>query len=69
MKPVDIRIALLRKGVTNVQVANDLGLSPKTVSNVIRGHGYSSRVARRLSEVTGIPVARLFPGRGQRVAA
>lgn len=52
-----------------MQVANDLGLSPKTVSNVIRGHGYSSRVARRLSEVTGIPVARLFPGRGQRVAA
>lgn len=62
MAPLDIRIALLRKGYTNAQVARDLGLERKTVSNVVHGYGKSRRVANAVSRITGIPVEALWPG-------
>lgn len=62
MKPLEIRIALLRKGHTGSSVARDLGLAQTTVSNVMHGYTWSSRVTKRIAALTGIPVAKLFPG-------
>lgn len=63
MSPLEIRIALLRKGYNNTKVGRDLGLVQTTVSNVIHGYGYSARVAAHISKITGIQVSVLFPGR------
>lgn len=63
MNPLEIRIALLRKGHTGASVARELGLAQTTVSNVMHGYSWSSRVAKRFAAITGIPVATLFPGR------
>lgn len=62
MKPIEIRIALLRKGHTSASVARELGLATRTVNNVMHGWGWSTRVAKRFSAITGIPVSKLFPG-------
>ncbi|MDI3260065.1 MAG: helix-turn-helix domain-containing protein [Sinobacteraceae bacterium] len=63
MEPVEIRIALLRAGYTQSRVARELGLHPNTVQTVVSGAGTSRRVAKRISEVTGIPISKLWPGR------
>ena len=62
MKPLEIRIELLRKGHTSASVARELGLAQTTVNNVMHGWGWSSRVVKRIAAITGIPVAKLFPG-------
>lgn len=62
MTPVEIRIALLRKGATVAATARKLALSRNTVSNVIHGYGKSRRVANAVSRITGIPVDTLWPG-------
>lgn len=63
MKPIDIRIELLRKGFTNRRFAARIGRAERTVSNVIYGHGYSAYIAGEISKLTGIPVRTLFPNR------
>jgi hypothetical protein len=62
VNPLEIRIALLRKGHTCASVARELNLSHHTVNNVLHGYGWSNRVARKFSTITEIPVSRLFPG-------
>jgi len=63
LKPIDIRIELLRKGFTNRRFAARIGRAERTVSNVIYGHGYSAYIAGEISKLTGIPVRKLFPER------
>lgn len=57
-------IAALKKADSSVsQIAVDLGVTLPTVSTVIHGKCTSRRVAARISQVTGIPMTRLWPGR------
>lgn len=63
MKPLDIRIALLRKGLNSRLIARDCAVTDSTVSNVIHGRARSRHVATRISDLTGIPVAKLWPGK------
>lgn len=68
MTPIDIRIELLRKDYTAARLASELGITRSTVSNVINGYGYSTRVARAISRVTHVPIHRLFPRPATRAA-
>lgn len=67
MKPLDIRIALLQKGYSNRRIAREMKLADSTVSAVINGHGTSRNVAKTVSDITGIPVSSLWPGRYPRL--
>jgi len=61
MDPVEIRIALLRSGVTQSQIARDLGVGQPMVNRVIDGIAVSHRIRKAISDITGIALERLWP--------
>lgn len=69
MHPEQIKAAIRMTGITPTALGRDLGVTHTCVAHVIAGRGTSARVARRIAEVTGIPVATLWPGKYQRLAA
>lgn len=64
MDYIDIRFALAKKGYTLAKLARELELSGVTpVARVLKRDYISSRVEERVSEITQIPLAKLFPDR------
>lgn len=63
MHAEDIKAAIRKKSLTQADVARDLEVSDMAVSHVIHGRQKSARVAKRISDVTGIPVSKLWPGK------
>ena len=64
MDYLDLKYALARKGYTLTRVAIELGLfGPQSVQQVLTRKYISARVERRVSEITGIPLEKLFPDR------
>jgi transcriptional regulator with XRE-family HTH domain len=55
--PEDARDARQRQGMTQFQLAVELGITPQHVSNFERGHSaLSPRVLYRLAEILGLPL-------------
>lgn len=66
MDYLDLKFALARKGYTLTRVAAELGLfGPQSVQQVLTRKYISARVERRVSEIIGIPLEKLFPDRYQ----
>lgn len=64
---VEIKFALARKGYTWARIARELNLSGgPSVSLVAQRKYQSARVEQRISEITEIPLHRLFPDRYKR---
>lgn len=61
MHPVDIRSALKKAGYTAVRVADELGITSGGVRQVMDGATRSIRIEERISEITDIPLYRLWP--------
>lgn len=60
----DIKHAPCKKGYTLTRVAKELGLAgPQAVQQVCRGRHRSTRTEKYISEITGIPLDKLFPER------
>ena len=68
LTPLQLRrkIGLLRQGWSGARIARDLGVSPTTVSLVLRDRCRSERVEMAIAAVVGEPVDRLFPERPDR---
>ena len=73
MHPADIHAALKKAGSSWADVARSLRgahnrpLTIAAVFNVAHGFSKSDKIAWRLSQVTGVPVAQLFPGQYARL--
>lgn len=63
MHPENIKAAIRRNGATAAQVARDLNVSQSTVSMVIQGRTKSTRIARRICELSGLDPQKAWPGR------
>ena len=64
MDYLDMKYALAKKGYTLTRVAEELGLfGPQSVQQVLTRKYISARVEKRVSDITGIPLEVLFPGR------
>lgn len=50
MKPVEVKIWLLRQGIRQVDIARELGVHKVTVNKTINGHERNRRVIRWLRE-------------------
>ncbi len=50
-KALKIKMALLRIGLSQAQIARDMGLKRGTINRVINGHGKSKRVDEYISGV------------------
>jgi putative transcriptional regulator len=66
MHPELIKALIRIGGTTSAALADELGVSRMTVSNVIHGRGRSARIANRISEVVAKPVHDLWPGAYER---
>jgi len=53
-KATEIKVALLRLGVTQAQIARDLGIHIVSVNGVIDGRCKSKRVMDYVEQLTGI---------------
>lgn len=62
MHPADIKAALQKRGTNQSKIAETMNVSRSTVTYVIQGRSKSGRVAQAISQATGIPVDRLWPG-------
>lgn len=69
MHSADINAALQKRGSSQADVARSVigrtgaFVTPAAVHLVIRGLSKSAAIAARISEVTGIPVKTLWPGK------
>ena len=64
MDYLDLKFALARKVYTLTRVAMELGLfGPQSVQQVLTRKYFSARVEKRVSEIIGIPLEKLFPDR------
>lgn len=69
MHPADIKAALEKAGSSQSAIARSLrtkaggSITPGAVHLVVLGASKSQRVAMRISEVTGLPVSLLWPGK------
>lgn len=73
MHPADIKAALQKRDSSQTKIAAACNVSRSHVSYVIQGRSKSRRIADAISQATGIPVDRLWPGKyfayDQRLAA
>ena len=64
MDYIDIKYALEKKGYTLSRVGRELGLcGAQAVVPVLHRKYISAKVETRVSEITGIPLSKLFPDR------
>lgn len=61
MPPNEIRIALIRAGIAQIEIARQIKVAPSNVCRVIDGLGSSDRVRRAIATATGIDVKRIWP--------
>lgn len=61
MHPEQIKASIRMRGTTPSAIADELGVCRSTVSQVISGRGTSERIAKKISEVVGLPVASIWP--------
>jgi transcriptional regulator with XRE-family HTH domain len=61
MTPLERQFALKSKGITQHQLATELGVSDISVSDVINGHRVSDRIMRKIAAAIGEDVRLVFP--------
>ena len=61
MHAEEIKAKIRMQGVTSAMIAEELHVTPQTVSGVIRGKGTSLRIQNRIAEITGTPVDEMWP--------
>ena len=64
MDYLDLKYILAKKGYSLTRVADELGLfGPQSIQQVLMRKYVSARVEKRISEITGVPLEKLFPDR------
>lgn len=66
MNAMDRKILMLRKGITQAEIARRLSVSGATVSLVVSGRMRSRRVEQAVAEALGLPREILWPERRER---
>lgn len=66
--PTRVRVAMLRKRVTQAQIARQLDIRDAAVWSVIEGKRTTARIQDAIAAAVGQPVTQLFPARRADVA-
>lgn len=61
MPPPEIRIALIRAGITQAEIARQTKVVPSHVCRVIDGTDSNDRVRRAIAAAVGISIKRIWP--------
>lgn len=62
MRPNDIRIAMIRAGVTQSVLARELNVTGQAIYQIISGRQTSQRIREKIAEAIGIDIQRIWPG-------
>jgi lambda repressor-like predicted transcriptional regulator len=57
-----IKAALMKAGYSQKRVADENGVTPPSINNIIKGHTRSLRVAKFIAEKTGLTIEEMWPG-------
>ena len=63
MTPLEIKIEMLRAGVTQAEIARRLGVTKPSVCQAVNGVRASDRIQREIADAIGMDPARVFPDR------
>jgi lambda repressor-like predicted transcriptional regulator len=63
MHPEQIKASIRMAGTTPAIIADELGVSRTSMSQIIHGTGRSQRIEQRISEVIHKPVSSIWPNR------
>jgi len=69
MTPLEIKIEMLRSGITQPSIAKKLGVSTVYVHQVIRGLRRSQTIRQTIAEAVGKSVEELWPEESPNKAA
>ena len=69
MKPLEIKIEILKSGINQNQIAKKAGVTPTLVSQVIYGIRPARHVRQAIAEAIGKPVEELWPEENPNKAA
>lgn len=61
MSPTELKIAILRAGVTQKSIALKVGVTPQSVHMVINGRAVSHRIRCAIADATGMDLKRIWP--------
>ena len=64
----EVKIAMIRAGVTQASICSALHVHPSTVSLVVSRKKTSRRIQAAIALAVGIPVAKLFPKHNKEAA-
>lgn len=60
MHPEQIKAAMRAKGVSLAALADELGVTASSVSQVVSGRSVSARIRSRIAQISGIPSDALW---------
>ena len=64
MDYLDVKYKLAKKGYTLTRIAEEMGLSgPQSIYQVLIRKYVSARVEKRIADILGTPLEKLFPDR------
>lgn len=63
-----VKSLMVLKGISGVEIARRLGLSPVTIYIVVSGRGKSRRVQQTIADALGMSFAELWPGDNNKAA-
>jgi len=61
MSPEDIRIAMIKAGVTQSGIARKLGVKQPSIYKIIMGQLVSHKIRCAIAEATGIDLKKIWP--------
>ena len=61
MTPLEIRIEMLRKGVTQSSIARTLNVSPSAIRHIIEGTHVSHRIRQAIASALEMDIKKLWP--------
>jgi len=61
MDPIELKIALMRAGVSLSRVAREVGVSRQTVYMVVNGRAVSHRIRQAIADAVGMDLKRIWP--------
>ncbi|MCK9274824.1 MAG: helix-turn-helix domain-containing protein [Syntrophales bacterium] len=59
--PIEIRIAMLRKGVTQSFIARSANVSPSAIRHVIEGTHVSHKIRQAIADALEIDIKKIWP--------
>ncbi|HBF39979.1 MAG TPA: transcriptional regulator [Firmicutes bacterium] len=59
--PLEIKAAIILKGVSQTSIAKELGIAKSLVSMVIHGTEKNAKVRKAIAKIMGQPVKKIWP--------